>query len=157
MTGLDGQDCASGSQVGCAHDVGRGTEVGADAHAFEDRGSRDEGLDIGDSEAVTASSDWGRAGLCESGGQEGNMGHFVDGDLFEVGVESGVEAGACEVGLGEVLETLLIEGVFEMLKGESVVEDVGVSDGWGALTDLLQEGATVDASVRGSGLRKSTR
>lgn len=82
------------------------------------------------------------------------MGHFVDGDLFEVGVERGVEAGACEVGLGEVLETLLIEGVFEMLQGESVVEDVGVSDGWGALTDLLQEGATVDASMRGSGLRR---
>ena len=72
------------------------------------------------------------------------MGGFVDGDFFEVGVEGGVEAGACEVGLGEVLETLLIEGVFEMLKGESVVEDVGVSDGWGGLTDFLQEGATVD-------------
>ena len=39
------------------------------------------------------------------------MGGFVDGDFFEVGVESGVEASACEVGLGEVLETLSVEGV----------------------------------------------
>ena len=59
--------------------------------------------------------------------------------------------------MGEVLETLFIKGVFEMLKGESVVEDVGVSDGWGVLTDFLQEGATVDASVSGLWAEQSRR
>ena len=62
---------------------------------------------------------------------------LVGGDFLEVGVEGGVEAGGCEVGFGEVLETCLVEVVFEMLESEGVVEDVGISDGWGGLTNLL--------------------
>lgn len=35
-----------------------------------------------------------------------------------------------------------------MLEGESIVEDVGVGDCWGSLTDLSQEGATACALER---------
>lgn len=70
MAGLDGEDRAGGSEVRCAHDVRRSTEVGAYAHAFEDGGGRNEAQDVGDGEAVLAGSDGGHAGFCEGGGQE---------------------------------------------------------------------------------------
>ena len=65
------------------------------------------------------------------------MSGLVTGDFFEVGVEGGVEAGVCEIGLGEVTDTRFVEVVFEVLEGEGVVEDVAVGDGWGSSTDLL--------------------
>ena len=73
------------------------------------------------------------------------MGRFVGGDLLQVGVEGGVEAGGGEGGFGEVGETGAVEGVFEVLEGEGVVEDVGVGDGGGGLTDCFEEGAPVFA------------
>ena len=73
---------------------------------------------------------------------------FVGGDFFQVGVEGRVEAAGSEVGLREVLETFLVEGVFEVLEGEGVVEDVGVGNRWGGLTDLFQEGPTAFALER---------
>ena len=73
------------------------------------------------------------------------MSRFVRGDFLEVAVESGIEAGVCKVGLGEVLETLSIEVVFKVLKGQGIIEDVGVGDGWGVSTDLLQIGTTAEA------------
>ena len=76
------------------------------------------------------------------------MGGFVRRDGFEVAVEGGVEARVGEVGLGEVGEAGSVEGVFEVLEGEGIVEDVGVGDGGGGLADLFQEGATIRALVR---------
>lgn len=153
MTGFHGQDRPGRSQVGCAHDVCRSAQVGADAHALEDGGGHDEVCDIRDAEVVCAGSHWGRACLGESSGQESNVGHLVRGDFLQVGVEGRVEAACGEVGFREVLEPLLVECVFEMLEGKSIVEDVGVSDGWGGLTDFLQEGATAGVLGRGSSRR----
>lgn len=143
MAGLHGQDGPGRGQVGRAHDVGRRAQVGADADALEDGGGHDEVCDICDAEVVRASGHGRRAGLGQGGGQEGHVRRLVGGDLLQVGVEGGVEAAGGEVGLGEVLQALLVEGVFEVLEGEGVVEDVGVRDGWGGLTDLLDERATV--------------
>ena len=78
------------------------------------------------------------------------MGRLVRGDFLEVGVEGGVEAGGLEVGLGEIFEAVAVEGVFKVLEGEGVVEDVGVRDGRGGLTDLFQKGATAGALEGGN-------
>ena len=142
MPGLHRQDRARGGQVGCAHDVCRGTQVGADAHALKDRGCLDEVRDVCDAKVVRAGGHWGRAGLGESGGQECNVRGLVRGDFLQVGIEGRVEAAGCEVGLGEVGQSFSVEGVFQVLEGESIVEDVGVGDRGGGLTDLFQEGAT---------------
>lgn len=149
MAGLHCQDRARGRQVGCAHDVCGRAQVGADAYTFEDRGCRDEVCHVRDAEVVRAGGYGGCAGFHESGGQEGNVRHFVGGDFFQVGVEGRVEAAGCEVGLGEVFETFLVEGVFEVLEGEGIVEDVGVGYCWGGLTDFLEEGATACGLDRG--------
>ncbi len=143
MAGLDGQDGSSRSQVGCTHDVCRSAQVRAYTHALKDGGRLDEARDIGDAEVVRAGSHWGCARFGESSGQEGNVGGLVRGDFLQVGVESRVEAACCKFGLGEILKTCLVEGVFEMLQGESIIENVGVGDRWGGLADLLQEGAAV--------------
>ena len=143
MTRLDGQDRASCRQVGCAHNVCRGAQVRADAHAFKDGGGCNEALHIGDAEAVTAGSYRSCAGLGESGCQETDVRGLVRGDFFQVGVESRVEAGRGELFFGEVGEAFPVECVFEMLEGKSIVEDVGVGDGWGGLTDLFQEGWSI--------------
>lgn len=45
-------------------------------------------------------------------------------DALEVVVEGRVEASVREVRLGELGETLTVEGVFEMLQGQGIVEDV---------------------------------
>lgn len=157
MAGFHGQDGASCGQIGCTHNVCRGAQVGADAHAFEDGGSRDEALDVGDTKVVRAGGHWGCAGLGEGAGQKGNVGGLVRGDFLQVGVKGRVKTGRCEGGFVELLETLLIEGVFEMLEGEGIVEDVGVGDRWGGLTDFLQKGATARASERHSSKGKSAR
>ncbi len=143
MAGLDGQDGPGRGQVGCTHDVGRGAQVRAHTHALEDGGRLDEARDVGDAEVVRAGGHWGCARFGESGGQEGNVGGLVRGDFLQVGVESRVEAACCELGLSEVLQTCSVEGVFEMLQGESIVENVGVGDRWGGLADFPQKGSAV--------------
>jgi len=77
VTGLYSQDGASGGQVGGGHDVGCGTEVGADTNSLEDGGGNNEALDIGDTERVHALSDGLGTSLGESGSQESNMGGFI--------------------------------------------------------------------------------
>jgi hypothetical protein len=54
VAGLDGEDGASGCEVGLAHDVGGSTEVSRDTNALEDGSGSEEALDIGDTEAVSA-------------------------------------------------------------------------------------------------------
>lgn len=82
MPGLHRQDGPRGGQVGCTHDVCRGAQVGADAHALEDGGRRDEVRHVCDAKVVRAGGHGGRAGLGESGGQEGNVRGFVRRDFL---------------------------------------------------------------------------
>ena len=77
MPGLHRQDRPRGSQVCCTHDVCRSAQVGADAHALEDRGSGDEVRDVRNAKIVRAGGHRGCAGLGESGGQEANVGRLV--------------------------------------------------------------------------------
>lgn len=50
---------------------------------------------------------------------------LIRSNLLQVGIEWVLHAGLDEVLLGVVLETLLVERGLEMLKGKSVVENVG--------------------------------
>ena len=51
---------------------------------------------------------------------------LVRTDLLQVRVQRGVLIASCgEVGLGVVFEALFIESGFEVLEGQSVVENVG--------------------------------
>lgn len=52
------------------------------------------------------------------------MGGLVARNLLQVLVEGGREAGFGEGGSAVVGESLAVEGVFEVLEGEGVVEDV---------------------------------
>lgn len=67
VAGLDGQDGSSSCEVGLAHDVGSGTEVGGNTNALEDRGSSKEGLDISVAEIVRASCDGSGTNTCRIG------------------------------------------------------------------------------------------
>jgi len=60
---------------------------------------------------------------------------FITGDSLDVVVEGGVVTSISEVLLGEVGETLKVELVLEMLKGESIVEDDTVVETRVALLD----------------------
>lgn len=55
--------------------------------------------------------------------QELNVVGLIGADTLDVGVEGGVETGVGEVLLGVLGETLTVEGILEVLKSESVVED----------------------------------
>ena len=61
----------------------------------------------------------------EGGGKEVDVVALILGDLLQVGVEGRVEASVGKLLLGELLQTLAVEGVLEVLKGQSVVEDGG--------------------------------
>lgn len=50
---------------------------------------------------------------------------LIRSNLLQVSIEWVLHAGLDEVFLGVVLETLLVERGLEMLKGKSVVENVG--------------------------------
>lgn len=46
-------------------------------------------------------------------------------NLLHVIVEGGVEAGVRELLLGELCQSLAVEGVLKMLQSQSIVENVG--------------------------------
>lgn len=46
-------------------------------------------------------------------------------NLLQVGVKGRVETGVGELLLGELLETLAVEGILEVLESQGVVEDGG--------------------------------
>jgi hypothetical protein len=64
VAGLDGEDGASGGEVGLAHDVRGGTEVSRDTDALKDGGGGEEGLDGVVAEVVGASGDGSGTGSC---------------------------------------------------------------------------------------------
>ena len=57
------------------------------------------------------------------------MGLLIGGDLQQVVVKLLVESGSSELCLGVILETLAVEGVFEMFQGQGIVELMRVL-GW---------------------------
>lgn len=61
----------------------------------------------------------------ETLGQEVDVSGLVAGNGLDVVVNLGVEASVLEVFLGVLGETLTIEGVLEVLQGQSILEDIG--------------------------------
>ena len=52
------------------------------------------------------------------------MVRLVTTNTLDVLVEGRVEASSGEVGLGELVKGLAVEGILEVLEGQSVVEDI---------------------------------
>ena len=125
MARLNGQDGSGGGEILLGHNVGGSAEIGTDTYALEDGGRGDEGLDVGDAEGIGAFLDRGGTGRRQGGGQEGHVRALVQGGLLDVVVEGLVEASCLEIGEREVLEAFTVKLVLELLKGQSVVEDVG--------------------------------
>ena len=138
MARLDSQDRSSGCKICSAHNVCSCPQVRTDTHALEDRRCLDKALHVGYAEIVRALSDWRGAGLGKGGGQETDVGRLVRGDFLEIAVKSRIETSSCKLGLAEVGKTLAVEGVFEMLQSQSVVEDVSIRDLGSSLPNLLQ-------------------
>jgi hypothetical protein len=60
-------------------------------------------------------------------------------------------SGSSELLLGEVGETLLVEDILEVLKSESVVEDLSIGDLLGLCVDNLTLGDLIGGSSRNGG------
>lgn len=132
MARLDGQNRAGGGEVVFVRDLAGGAQVSADTDAFEDAGDAEELCDGGRREAVDALF---RGGGAEGGGQEVYVGFLVDGDFGQARVGGGWDAGGDEVGGGEFGEAFAVEGCFEVLEGESILEDVDWKE-WVSLVEL---------------------
>ena len=98
VEGFGDEDGAGDAEVGFAGYEAGAAEVGGCADAFEDGGEGDEGFGVRVGEGVGAGCDWGVAGGGEGGGEQFDVLFFVVGDVFEVVVVGGAEAGFEEVG-----------------------------------------------------------
>lgn len=129
VEGFGDEDGAGDAEVGLAGDEAGAAEVGGCADALEHRGEGDEGFRVRVGEVVRAGCDGGGAGGHDGRGEELDVLFFVVGDVLEVVVVVGAEAGAEEVGLGHALYAAFVEGVLQMLQGEGILQDVEVGDG----------------------------
>ena len=103
--------CVEKELVGWMEEGGGGEDV-----PFEDGGESDEGLGILEWEGVFAGGDGGGARGFDGGGEELHVRFFVVGDVLEVRVIEGAEAGGEELGFGHHAEAALVEDVLEVLK-----------------------------------------
>ena len=129
VEGFGHEDGARDAEVGFAGDEARAAEVGRCADAFEHRGQSDEGFGVRVGEVVRAGRDGFGAGGGEGRGEQFDVLFFVVGDVFQVVVVGRAEAGVGEGFLGEFGHGAFVEDVLEMLKGEGILEYVGVCDG----------------------------
>ena len=83
----------------------------------------------------------------KSAREERDVGSLVSSNGLEVVVDGRVEASVGKVLLAELLETLAVEGVLEVLKGQSILEDVGIGD----LSTLDSGGSRDEASSNDCG------
>lgn len=153
VASLDGEDGASGGEIGLVHDGGSSAEVGGHTNTLEDGGSGNEALDISDTEVVDTLGDGSNLGALEGGGQEADVGGLVLGNLLDVAVEGGIEAGGGEVGLREALKTIAVELVLEVLKGQGVVQDIAIIDSR-SLLDRSGSGEASGGDERNGSLRE---
>lgn len=61
----------------------------------------------------------------QSRGKEVLVGLLILGNFLQVGIEGILESSLHEVGLGVVLETLLVESSLEVLESQGIVQNVG--------------------------------
>ena len=129
MQGFGDEDGAGDAEVGLARDEAGAAQVGGDADALEHRGEGDEGFGVGVREAVGAGGDGFGAGGGDGGGEKFDVLFFVVGDVLEVVVVCGAEAGVGKVFFRHGRHGSFVEDVLEMLEGEGILEDVYISDG----------------------------
>lgn len=147
MTGLDGQNGSSGSEVSYVGNVLGGAEVGRVANTLEESRGGDEALGVSDTKVVSAGSD---SLVTESLGEEVDVSLLVAADLDESLSDPVGVAGSAESGSIVGLEGLAVEGGLEVLKGKSVVEDDSVNVSL-ARSGTLLEGSGDSGSGGGGG------
>ena len=109
MTRLNGQDRASCGEIGCAHDVGCGTQVRADTYTFEDRGQHNERFGVRGWVRIGTFLDRGVTGFLDSTGQESYVGLLIQRNLLQIAVESRVKTRGSKVGLRVICKTFAVE------------------------------------------------
>lgn len=128
VSGFDGEDGAGNAQDGGVLEERSGAKVGGDTDVLEDGGSLDHRGSVGEAKLVLAGLDGLDAVLGEGGLQERDVLGLGLANLLEVGNFDVVEAEGLEVGVGELGESLTVEGLLEVFQGQSTVRDglVGV-------------------------------
>lgn len=153
VAGLDGEDGGGVSESSLGGDEWSGTLVGGSTEGLKDGGLAEETSRVGDWEGVDALLD---SLASKGGGEEVNVVLLVAGDGLETLVEVWGNTEGLEVGGGEVGETLLVEYVLQMLKGESEVQNVGIGDTGGGAGGIevveLAVAITLGISKTGAGV-----
>ena len=98
--------------------------MGREELTLKDGGDGHKGGHIGDAKVVGALLDGSVAGSSEGTGDELDVGRLIERNTLEAVVGEGREAGSHEVIGGELGKAIAVEGVLEVLEGESIVEDV---------------------------------
>lgn len=124
MSGFDGENGAGNAQNGGVLEERSGAQVGGDTDVLEDGGGLDHGGGVGEAKLVLAGLDGLDAVLGERGLQERDVLGLGLANLLEVGNLDVVEAEGLEVGVGELGETLTVEGLLEVFQGQGTVRDV---------------------------------
>lgn len=124
VTGLDAEDGGSLGQVLAVGDEVGSASVGGNADTLEDCSGLDEALWRQCAKVVLACLDWLLTGGLEGGGQDGNVGVLVLGDVLEILVEGVLrETSVGHVLCRELAQAVRVEGGLEVLEGQGVVED----------------------------------
>ena len=124
VTGLDGKNATSSGDICWVGDEGGGAEVGAHTDTLDDVCGGQKGLRSEVAKVICAFSNGCDASSLEGSGQEVDVGLLIAANLLEVLVEVGaVEPSGSEVCGGELLKGLTVEGCFEVLESQCVVEN----------------------------------
>lgn len=125
VTGLHRQDRSCGSEVVGALDELGSTQVCTDTDALEDIGNSQERGHISEAEVVCALRNGSGTSGSQTSSEEVDVSLLIELDLLQVVQEGCLESSGLEVGQGELGDGLAVEGVFQVLEGQSILEDGG--------------------------------
>lgn len=125
VTGLHRQDRSCGSEVVGALDELGSTQVCTDTNALEDIGNSQERGHISEAEVVCALRNGSGTSGSQTSSEEVDVSLLIELDLLQVVQEGCLESSGLEVGQGELGDGLAVEGVLQVLEGQSILEDGG--------------------------------
>lgn len=122
MTSLNGENRAGDTKNSWGGQQGGRAQVGRDADVLEDGGRCNHAGGIGESKVVSARRDGLDAVLRERGLEDDDVLGLGEANLRQILDLSIAEAQSSEVRGREFGETLLIEGILEILQGQGAIE-----------------------------------
>ena len=127
VAGFDGDDLGGGGEDRSCLDLRCGTEVGGNADGFKHTGRGDHIRNGIQGEVVCALLHWRSAGGGDGSRQLRDMSRLGTTDGHQFGDLSCSQTGSFEITLLELGKALGVEGCFQMLKGESELENIDIS------------------------------